>query len=257
MSATGRGADYYTPRVVIKTKVAKEADSPKKIELKSNKNKVSETKTKSPVKVRPATVQATVRPEAQRNIDYRSIKSPNLRRKVYSANITPKTNRPFTPNKDFVKQVNKDLEQNKRLSAKRETNFSSNGIKKPTSNNKTKDESLPRATPYINKKRPLTTGYKNPALENLTIKHNLQSPYEPNKPKTANQVIRAAKDLVQKSEWEKNFLAFGDTNTRAVTAPHSNHGRKPTIYDPIAKSIADYVANNVPDRLPKFPWIKK
>lgn len=31
----------------------------------------------------------------------------------------------------------------------------------------------------------------------------------------------------------------------------SKQVRKPMIYDPIAKSIADYVANNVPDKMNK------
>ncbi|XP_023015174.2 uncharacterized protein [Leptinotarsa decemlineata] len=56
--------------------------------------------------------------------------------------------------------------------------------------------------------------------------------------------------------WERSPLAFGDSSSRAVTAPHTQV-RKSTIYDPIAKSIADYVTNNVPEKLHQFPWFKK
>ncbi|XP_028132342.1 NUAK family SNF1-like kinase 2 [Diabrotica virgifera virgifera] len=48
--------------------------------------------------------------------------------------------------------------------------------------------------------------------------------------------------------------AHGDYDIRATS---SGHRRKLPIYDPIARSIADYVSNNVSGRMYQYPWVKK
>jgi len=45
---------------------------------------------------------------------------------------------------------------------------------------------------------------------------------------------------------EKPNLAYGDLCQK------NQKGKKPVIYDPIARSIAGYVCNNVPDNLTGF-----
>lgn len=59
----------------------------------------------STTKNRPCTVQATPNESPPQFVDYRLIKSPTLRRKAYSAGITPKTNRQTSPVMERMKKV--------------------------------------------------------------------------------------------------------------------------------------------------------
>ncbi|VEN62279.1 unnamed protein product [Callosobruchus maculatus] len=71
------------------------------------------------------------------------------------------------------------------------------------------------------------------------------------KPRTATYTTRAKK--IEAENWEKSHLAYGDMN-RILTAPQKQ--RKAPIYDPIARSIAEYISNNVPERLHNLPWLR-
>lgn len=61
--------------------------------------------TKIENKTRPSTVQATLSVKQAQPLDYRLIKSPNLRRRAYSAGITPKINQQPSPTMEKTKQT--------------------------------------------------------------------------------------------------------------------------------------------------------
>lgn len=69
---------------------------------------------------RPNTIQTP--PSRQKNVkcvDYRTIKSPTLRRKAYSATLTPKTNRPQSVHEEHQKESTLDVQKKENLNSKK------------------------------------------------------------------------------------------------------------------------------------------
>ncbi|CAG9821676.1 unnamed protein product [Phaedon cochleariae] len=211
------------------------------------RNKLSQTKPRKkepqpqpqllPPKQRPCTVQptpSTAAPEKRRPLpdcrllpDYRTIQSPNLRRKAYSATVTPKTNRPFSP--PPTREGKRSLEAERaRVEAGRARVEAGDG---------------PRGG---GEKGGAAGGGRSVATQHccrVTVSRSVSKTTEKHRQGNAKSTqIRKRED----SCWD----ACGGDSTRAVTAVPYPPGRKPAIYDPIARSIADYVVNNVPHKLP-------
>ncbi|XP_074032493.1 MAP/microtubule affinity-regulating kinase 4 [Leptinotarsa decemlineata] len=95
-----RNIDFCTPRMIRLEKTLKPVMSSPNEQIAKNKlqQQMKSKKDPSSQKTRPNTVQTTSNQQKNRPaLDYRVIKSPSLRRKAYSATITPKSNRTFSP----------------------------------------------------------------------------------------------------------------------------------------------------------------
>ncbi|XP_050308531.1 serine/threonine-protein kinase MARK2-like [Anthonomus grandis grandis] len=124
-----------------------------------------------------------------------------------------------------------------KLALKREERVSSSPEKKQRSN---KSEKLPVTTG--NWKSPTTTQSDSKATRPQT------SPFKEYKPLT--RFLRFARPGTSGQAMEKCPMAYGDIAQKNQATILSNQKtKKPTIYDPIARSIAGYVCNNVPNRL--------
>ncbi|XP_072395640.1 uncharacterized protein [Diabrotica undecimpunctata] len=69
--------------------------------------------------------------------------------------------------------------------------------------------------------------------------------------KERNTISKIIKDF---NDPNMASTAYGDYDIRATS---SGHRRKLPIYDPIARSIADYISNNIPGRMYQYPSVKK
>ncbi|VEN62278.1 unnamed protein product [Callosobruchus maculatus] len=226
-------------------------------------------------------------------IDYRCIKDPTLRRKAYSATITPKTHRPYSPLKTLTKTNDKeipkkDIPVTTTSSAKKDadpqepriitlhSSFKSSYPQKSREPTKSSTQQTRSATAN-QKSRPIASSQKTrpqsqqsrPPAANVRSKSDHKKVAETKdpfysvmnsaiklqgnlvKPRTATYTTRAKK--IEAENWEKSHLAYGDMN-RILTAPQKQ--RKAPIYDPIARSIAEYISNNVPERLHNLPWLR-
>ncbi|CAH2002247.1 unnamed protein product [Acanthoscelides obtectus] len=228
-------------------------------------------------------------------IDYRNIKDPTLRRKAYSATITPKTHRPYSPTKVVAKTSERETTQIEVPSTKYTP--PKKGVGDPqepriiTLHSRVKSTSVqkPRESQNItHQSRPVTSNQKSrptaisqkvcstppsQQLRNASDSARCKSDHKkitvPKdhfysmmnsaiklqgnqiKPKTTTCTSRMKK--IEVENWEKSHLAYGDMN-RILTAPQKQ--RKAPIYDPIARSIAEYISNNVPDKLHNLPWLR-
>ncbi|KAJ8963058.1 hypothetical protein NQ318_018522 [Aromia moschata] len=277
----GPRTDYCTPRPIPEEKKVECVQTPKSKTANSKPVK----KESSVAKVtRPSTTQTNA-DKAYQMLDYRTIKSPTLRRKAYSANINTRNAVPCSPTVERSKlvvssqakdrspkeeAVRKCLHHELPLIGRRGISEAINAIRKLPLNNP-KQENNRSLEPRIrtaNADRPRSksdhaTGGKRPFSSSLnrptqrSAKPTGPSPVTISQSTTAAREIRKnvncisapreKKEVVMKPEqWEKSPFACGDTLARTTPC---KQGRTPIIYDPIARSIAGYVANNVPEKL--------
>ncbi|XP_018567540.1 probable serine/threonine-protein kinase HSL1 [Anoplophora glabripennis] len=272
---------FYTPRLEgdkkrIDSSPVKQRNSqnlPAKIENNANKS-------------RPSTVQATLSAKQTQPVDYRLIKSPNLRRRAYSAGITPKTNRQHSPTVEKTKQLPTEVVTAPAEIFKRDKSSQGPGKKDASETVKTVKKSpkiIPRQasasatvqhrkdihpkgrTPVIEKTRSQSahvTGGKRPLLTACPASRTVDKPLKhssapiaihrqtvsktaENRPGTSVRTTSKQKKEVTTTQdrWERSPLAFGDSSIQTPRISQKNI-KKHVISDPIARSIADYVANN-------------
>ncbi|KAJ8937321.1 hypothetical protein NQ314_011960 [Rhamnusium bicolor] len=99
-TATSRRPDYCTPRTAVDDNRNVKPDVNHNMIKNKHINIMANRKEDNSPKYRPSTIQIASNEKKCHMPDYRLIKTPTLRRKAYSANITPKTNRPFSPAPD-------------------------------------------------------------------------------------------------------------------------------------------------------------
>ncbi|XP_057654176.1 serine/threonine-protein kinase MARK2-like [Diorhabda carinulata] len=328
--------DYRSPRVSLS-----EGKPSKPTNPIIEQEKIKSAKIKKYSKIRPNTVQeiikqehelekieesirpSTVQPLSQTKsspVDYREIKSPCLRRKVYSATITQHINSP-KQNKSPTNLKQKDIPLvPTKASEKLDVPF---GIKLPKlilHNSKPNKKQIPLLPKKSKNLKPKEKEYTakielkrssdlKASKKLLEISHSTESPHYSKKevslrppdanPENTNSksehrtrrppttaplheiletslrtagIVTSNSKSIRKHSGSTNInvgskerkeepvdrsnMAYGDYVSRASTTP-AGHNKKLAIYDPIAKSIADYVSNNVSNKIYHYPWLKK
>ncbi|CAG9858025.1 unnamed protein product [Phyllotreta striolata] len=264
--------DYSGNNISIK----QDEQSMKSIKINPNPSKA---KTKFQLtKLRPATMQerpinknasdepgrpVTVNTVGEKKpTDYRIIKSPNLRRKVYSATVNKKINSPLasTRKPDSRGGDNADKESTVTIEkiVSKETK-----IPAPPKPDKSKiDPKVLGKKPLVQKQqaKPPTAKFEPSPKRNALsaplhkmIAKSLKTAVVMTKGSTAVKVPAKKKDTKEKeADLSRPSMAFGD-----FVRTKSSAQAKMAIYDPIARSIADYVANNISDKVNRCPWLKK
>ncbi|KAG5882317.1 hypothetical protein JTB14_019339 [Gonioctena quinquepunctata] len=306
----GRTTDFCTPRLIRMDNLKPVMSSPTEQIMKSKFQTKSKKKDQPIPRPRPNTVQSVPnQPKTRPLPDYRAIKSPTLRRKAYSATITPKTNRtyssggetslknrPPTTGEAAVRETTvksrpsptgetmfrgesskqgesakiletlmrpkKDITELTQLNGMRKLGSPLGGRpvgREDYSKHRSTPQDYTRCKSEESRKRPVTGVLQqvfDRALKNTGVTLSQSIPKASEKPVQIGHVRGLLhKPEITSKHWERSPLAFGDTTSRVMTAPHAQ--RKHAIYDPIARSIADYVTNNVPEKLHHFPWFNK
>ncbi|XP_076274726.1 uncharacterized protein LOC143205359 isoform X1 [Rhynchophorus ferrugineus] len=206
-------------------------------------------------KIRPRTVQPMINRE-QDLVDYRTIKSPTLRRKAYSASLSSQ-NRPSTVSA-ITNKLPKVIDLSKPDVAKPASRGRGlvngvNTLKKVSKGPKQEeDERVRSATERKLRYRPdKMTSLTRPATTNEATTNLRRYPdiSSLNAGERINPRIIRATTTYETMPFEMSPFAFGD-NDVGDTRKKVQKLKKPTIYDPIARCIAGYVVNNVPKKLP-------
>ncbi|KAH1027821.1 serine/threonine-protein kinase MARK2 [Dendroctonus ponderosae] len=216
--------------------------------------------------MRPRTVQLNL---LEKKNNYKDIKTAFLARKTNSAGLTPKSFRPSvsvssptavkfpsalntTASKEVVRRLypgpDEQIEPNREAKNVKPTNSGGDSLN-------------PRAqSEKLSNNRPTTTngGFirRSLAVTQSDPKATTNRPQTTSKEyKALARLLKMARPATSGQPREKPTMAYGDMAQRNQTIYQK--AKKPTMYDPIARSIAGYVCNNVPNKLPTLGNFKK
>ncbi|CAH1113001.1 unnamed protein product [Psylliodes chrysocephalus] len=289
-SAQTQKKDYFTPSIqsteskVSRQSINKEEQTVKLVNINTNQGKIK--KKYQLTKSRPSTVQETtilkgagagegkerpntVQAVVEKKVDYRYIKSPSLRRKVYSATLNKDSSQlipvpdkclasPRGDQKETMVTIEKPKDKKDARLKER--------VMSPSTKSRERDKS--KFDRPVSKKQGKVVQIKESPAKLPPLPKSDQSQRRTSVTAPLQQMIEkslktavvigkssSAKVTMKKKEAKEDNvnMAFGDyVATKGATSP-----RKIAIYDPIARSIADYVANNISDKINRYPWLKK
>uniref|UniRef100_A0AAR5P7Q3 Protein kinase domain-containing protein n=1 Tax=Dendroctonus ponderosae TaxID=77166 RepID=A0AAR5P7Q3_DENPD len=238
----------------------------RKVSLRSNKKPPMSAQ--GPFKIqaefkRPGTPTTAMRPRTvqlnllEKKNNYKDIKTAFLARKTNAAGLTPKSFRPSTVSSPIAVKVSSSLNTRASKEVVRrlypgpdeqiEPNREAKNVKPTNSlNPRAQSEKLPN-------NRPTTTngGFirRSLAVTQSDPKATTNRPQTTSKEyKPLTRLLKMARPATSGQPREKPTMAYGDIAQRNQTIYQKS--KKPTIYDPIARSIAGSVCNNVPNKLP-------